>query len=124
MVFGSIFVYSYIGRYAVENGELQNVFSIRGKNHHWYKAYAQLYYLLLLLFMIISGVSALKKEEQEEITSIGKIILVSFFFFLTVWESNPRYLTNFIPIIIIVSTSGIVSCMDWIENRAKRKWLL
>lgn len=86
-----------------------------------------IYYYLkdtaLILFMYMSLIIGALKSLKNNLVENNKFYITIFglLTFLLIWETNPRYLVHFVPIIIVGCIPGIQAIVDKINEVIKQK---
>lgn len=79
-----------------------------GKYFKIYFYFASAIQLFIILMFIISGIYDIKNKEYNLI-NIVKISIFGILLFLLMWETRSRYLVNYIPLFILLTTYGVHS---------------
>ena len=78
--------------------------------------YMQTYHVLILISMLISIITAIITKDKSAMILI-RLSLFGLAMFLMIWETNPRYIFSFLPLIILMSSDGIFSTSGLINNK-------
>ncbi|HWS29795.1 MAG TPA: glycosyltransferase family 39 protein [Clostridia bacterium] len=78
-----------------------------GEFYPEYKHLCSGIYFTLQLLMLVSAYGALRKKEAPSGKTLPLLSMLGIMLFLMFWEVSGRYLTNFIPMIIISAVSGL-----------------
>ena len=100
---------------AVSGCELHNYVIYLG-DKFYYLGYGSLGLLLSMLVLIAFGLiaSVYKKDNTALMPAIS---LVGLTIFLLLWEAQPRYILNFLPIFILMTVLGIKQLFDIFQKR-------
>lgn len=85
---------------------MQMIFFKDGKLYPYYSGYCTLYQGFLLITIFAAILAGFKKQETGS-EVMWKIALFGLFLFLSIWETKPRYLMHFIPIIFMITADVI-----------------
>lgn len=104
------------------SGVLQQFLLYGGNKYSIYQFVCNIFFyaLLILSFICLSGEIIIGKREipfyQKDwfplMLALGGMII-----FLMNWETSPRYITNYVPVIILLAIGGIQSMMNWIGEK-------
>lgn len=83
-----------------------------GEHYSVYSAVATALFLAIQLFMI----AAVPLGKRQTDAFVPLLCVFGLFIFLMVWEANPRYITNFIPMIFIAASAGIERVANLFKN--------
>ena len=96
--------------------------SVNGKWHWILLLYSWPYYAMLMSGVLLSAFTAFgKKTEKSSLFSVGQLTLLGIFLFLSIWESNSRYLVCFLPVMVLVAADGLMEGQKILERRKKKK---
>ena len=81
---------------------------------------------MIIAGLVLAGFSAfLEKTERSSVFSVSRLTLLGIFLFLSIRESNSRYLVCFIPVMILTASDGLTQgwklLVGWKEEREKEK---
>lgn len=96
----------------VRRGALHKFILFEGENYLAYATVATALFLAVLLFMI----AAVPLGKRQVDAFVPLMCVFGLFLFLMVWEANPRYITNFIPMIFIAASAGAHRISAVIKN--------
>lgn len=92
----------YLVRQPLNRNIIQEIVTLNGK---YYKIYLNILhgiYVFILVGVLLSGILNMKKNNNY--VNLCQLCLLGIFIFLTIWECNARYLINFLPFILIISS--------------------
>lgn len=92
---------------ARETNEFHEFFLSDGKYYDYVYYFCQTYHFSMLILILISLFYSLTKKEKLEVTAM-KLAMFGLLIFLLIWETRTRYMLNYIPIYILLMTSGII----------------
>ena len=79
-----------------------------GRFYGLYSAYTTTLHTTLLLFMLIGAYRFMAGEQREGACLLpGYAAVFGVWLFLMFWETNPRYFSNFAPVIIVCGVLGV-----------------
>ena len=108
---------SILNSYQVDDNIAHQFLLSRGSYYRGVFYYCQIFHFTMLVGIIVSIAYSVKKGKKEDsILSIAKLSIFGLLLFLLIWETRSRYMLNFIPVYILVFTSGIV----YFQKDAKR----
>lgn len=84
---------------------LHQIFLEKGKYFSVFVCVAQVFYWFLLLSTVLAAVRNIKKKPLCTMPT-AFLALFGLFMFLMLWESNARYIYNFVPLLILCAVSG------------------
>lgn len=87
----------------------------RGNYFYYFYAYAQSTYWILLLFLLLSVVCGIFERTKSTI-SLLRIAIIGGGLFYVIWETSPRYILQYYPMIIIVAVDGIRKSTKWLQK--------
>lgn len=74
-------------------------------------------FMAILILMLLSGVECVINTKSNNYTSIApKAAFLGIWLFLMMWESTARYFSNFISMMIVVATMGMIYCIRIIQS--------
>lgn len=111
---------SILNSYSVDNNIAHQFLLTNGKYYRAVFYYCQIYHFAMLVSILISVIYSLKNKNEESILTISKMSILGLLIFLLIWETRSRYMLNFIPIYILVFTSGIVYFSKDIKSILKK----
>lgn len=89
-----------------------------GKHFSLFNHICQGWHILILVFIILSAFLDIKsKEIYDQKDLFLRLSVFGIYLFLLIWESNPRYLLNFIPVFILCATKGIITIGDLLSKK-------
>lgn len=96
--------------------------STNGKWHWIFQLYSWPYYAMILLGMLLSGLFAFGKgTERSSVFSVGRLAMLGIFLFLSLWESNSRYLVCFLPVMVLTAANGLLQGGKHLNQWRERK---
>lgn len=111
---------SILNSYNVDYNIAHQFLLTNGKYYRVVFYYCQVYHFTMLVSILISIIYSLKYKNEESILTISRMSILGLLIFLLIWETRSRYMLNFIPIYILVFTSGIVYFSSDIKNILKK----
>ena len=97
-----------------EDGVFQKIFTYDGEWYKYCMQYTWAYHFIMILGVFLSGWYAMRKDGSQDLL-VGRIAIVGYILFLSVWECRSRYLLTCLPILILVSWDGF---FRFFENSA------
>ncbi|SHI65800.1 glycosyltransferase family 39 protein [Parasporobacterium paucivorans] len=94
-----------------------------GKNHIYVHMYSNGIHICLLLSLFYSGICGFKRKDKGFNWFI-KLGILGLFSFLLIWETRPRYLVQYLPLILLASMQGWLFISKKMENRRFGKFIL
>lgn len=87
-----------------------------------------IFYAILLLAAIYSIMSIMNGTMGSKLQNSAALALVialgGLILFLMNWETSPRYITNYVPVILLMAVGGSKELIEWMkENRLSKKIL-
>ena len=96
----------YLSRGSIDNNFWTNLIPINSKNYNSYYLYSTILWLIIVVGMITT------LSNKDENILLMKMIIIMLAMFLTIWECNPRYVVQVIPIIVVLAASGWYKLFD------------
>ena len=82
-----------------------------------FSSFTQGYHLLLLLLTALSGFAALRNRAGRNFSSPApRLAVAGLLLFLIMWESNSRYLVNYLPVLVVCAFSGMDVWDGWLRK--------
>lgn len=106
----------YLNRYPHKTGKLYSFISQDGNNNKYYQIYCYSYWMFILIGLITYVIFCFNKKEQTNIT-ILKTCILGLIIFLIIWECNSRYVIQFLPMFILISSIGWVNIINKSKNK-------
>ena len=83
-----------------------------------YRLYAQSQWMIVLFFTAIALLfNKYLKDDQRKLLFINSITITGVIIFFLLWEARSRYLINFLPIILINCSLGVISIKNKLDNK-------
>lgn len=101
----------------VYKDELTKTFSVGNFYGYLLLFIAQEFYWFSILFFLIYSIFFIVFKKYKDESFVLSLSTLGLMFFLLIWEANARYLYNFSPILIILSSLGMLKLS---EKRMKR----
>jgi len=99
------------------NNSFLHEFVLKDGNYYSiYFGFIQGYYISILFFMILSAYNSLKNHRHFEII-VPRLSILGQYIFLMLWESDARYITNYIPIMILCATMFVAAIFNINEEK-------
>ncbi|MEG2105505.1 MAG: glycosyltransferase family 39 protein [Clostridia bacterium] len=96
------------------NTDLHKFLLYNGENFHTYRDLCSISYFSCMILMIICGMRiALSFKKGVQPMLIPILCIFGIMLFLLFWETNGRYIVNFIPMMLIAAVGGV----DTIDDR-------
>ncbi|MCM1126749.1 MAG: DUF2142 domain-containing protein [Lachnospiraceae bacterium] len=114
---GTLGLSDFLDDYPLDYSLLHEYLLYGGKKYKVYQNLCNSVFYMMLVFMFIYAISAAKNKRKPEgalrlgfapILGISGMIV-----FLMHWETSPRYITNYVPIIIVLAIGGIRDFERW-----------
>lgn len=83
-----------------------------GSKYSSYLLACNIMFFTIFAFAIIEGVYLLVGNAATGMTFVPVVALGGLMFLLLNWETNSRYITNFIPIIFVLATGGLFRIVE------------
>lgn len=103
----------YLPRKNIRTSWLQTFFYPKGKFYHVYSLYCTIFQLFLLS-MLTRSIFRGYRERQLDSAVMWKLSLFGLYLFLSVWETRPRYVMHFTPLLFLVA-------IDLMDKRKKER---
>lgn len=124
----------YLQRNPVHHSRMQSLFFKDGKYYFLYSSYCTLYQFFLLAMVGLSLMQGYKNCQLDSAV-VWKISIFGLYLFLSLWETKPRYVMHFTPILLLVAIDTVVKnkeraaeyFLTWLRNWDPldlRKWVL
>ena len=91
-----------------------------GRLRYLFFAYSFGMQMILLSMMTYSGFAAFRKRKYG-MTAWLRIGIFGMFLFFAVWEANSRYLFNFTPLYILLSTEGLAELSEKLRKKRENR---
>ena len=91
-----------------------------GRLRYLFFAYSFGMQMVLLSMMTYSGFAAFRKRKYG-MTAWLRIGIFGMFLFFAVWEANSRYLFNFTPLYILLSTEGLAELSEKLRKKRENR---
>ncbi len=85
-----------------------------GSKYESYKRLCNIVFYSLLLLAAFYPVRSGRKETEGFAPALA---LCGIIVFLMHWETSPRYITNYVPVIILLAAGGVRGLLGWIEEK-------
>lgn len=95
------------------------VVGVYGDYFKYYRFITTVLQLSWIISLLMMAIITRKKKDSKLL--VAKISLIGIFVFLLIWETNSRYLVNFLPIIMILQEYSLY--VIWKSLKEKRKQL-
>lgn len=105
----------YLVRQPLNRNIIQEVVTLHGKYYKIYSSILEGIYMFILFGVLLSGILNFKRNNIY--VNLCQLCLLGIFIFLTIWESNARYLINFLPFILITSSWSYYELFSNIKKR-------
>lgn len=91
----------------------------KGENHHILYLFTQSYWLLLFGFTA-SGYIATFRRDSARLPCLLTLALVGCMVFFMIWETHPRYVLHFTPLLLLIATTQLESFADFLRQKQPR----
>ena len=105
---GTLALSDFLDDNPVNKNSLHNYLLYEGEDYKVYKTFCTSIFLTMILLMICSA----KKAKKDQILLSLFLSIFGIALFLLSWETNSRYITTFVPFILICAGIGITSFTD------------
>lgn len=117
---GTLGLSDFLDDNPAKDGFLQKVLLYGGSKYSIYQGICNIIFYSLLILAFLGAITSFRQNNMLSLVmSIGGMIV-----FLMNWETSPRYITNYVPIIILLSVGGIRYMSDWIRESKMDKIIL
>ncbi|MDD3140652.1 MAG: glycosyltransferase family 39 protein [Lachnospiraceae bacterium] len=99
-----------------EDNWMQTLTDHNGKNHIVMETYSNGIHICILLALFYSGICCFKRKDNDFNWFI-KLGILGLFTFLLLWETRPRYLVQYLPLILLTAMQGGIFISEKIEKR-------
>ena len=93
------------------------VVGVNGKYFKYYRLITTIYQLSWLLSFLTMAILTRKKNNSKIL--VLKLSLIGIFSFLLIWETNSRYLVNFLPVLLLLQEYSMM--ILWQKARSYRE---
>ena len=104
---GTYFAPEKLSRDPVNSTRLQEYVLADGKYKQYYLYFSQIMQITILLFILISLIRDIYSKENDMYRFSLSLAMFGIMLFLMIWETRSRYIVNYIPIFILLTTYGI-----------------
>jgi len=88
-----------------------------GVYHFIYYGLTQSIYLFIFLAVLLSMLLAVRGKPKEYMTLL-QITLIGALLFFMIWETHPRYIFNFYPLVILLAASPLTDQYQRLTQRS------
>lgn len=110
----------YLNKKPLEKNIFQKVIFEDGKYLPVFKIYTEGYHLAMLGLVLLSIVVGIRKKPMD-IIAVLKLAVFGLLLFLLIWETRPRYLMHFVPLLFLIAIDGQLHAVTIVEDRIKKK---
>ena len=108
---GTIGLSDFLDDYPVQESTLHSYLLYEGRNFGFYQSLCNIVLYALLLLMTVCQFMSVREEKRVREAVRGKELALSLsagglMVFLMWWETSPRYITNYLPVIIVLAAGG------------------
>ena len=122
---GTFNINEFLRTRPVNNTSLHDIVLSGGKYNMMFSnicqgIYIGLFFLIILyIFIIVKKRKGYKSTDNKSLAIY--IVILGLYIFFLIWEANPRYLINYIPIFIIAAVPGINEFNRILDQRRTKK---
>lgn len=120
--YGTCFAERYLGDYGdqpVRPGILHEWVLTKGEYHDIVYVYTQSMWLLLFGFAAWGFVKGGRGDPDEML--LLRLMLVGCMMFFMMWETHPRYVLNYTPVMVLIAVGQMEQTAGWIAQRKQEK---
>lgn len=103
---GTYYSPSKLRREPINNGIYQEIFLETGKYFKYYAYFSQVVHISILFLILVSALCNIWSKDHSY-TNVLRIVMFGLMVFLLIWETRSRYITNYIPIFILIAIEGV-----------------
>lgn len=103
------------------DSRLIQVIGVYGRYFKYYRFVTTVFQLSWLIVFLVMAFLTRKKNNNKVL--VLKLALIGIFTFLLIWETNSRYLVNFLPLLIILQEYSIGVLWKKISTKSLGKYL-
>lgn len=100
----------------VKKSNFHEFFLTQGKYFEYVFYYCNTFHFSMLILIIISLIASLTNKKTNYLLNVMQLSMFGLMLFLMLWETRSRYMLNYIPIYILLMTSGII----WLSQNYKK----
>jgi len=105
----------------LEKTPLQTYVYDTGQNHLTFEAYCDGIHLCVLFALLYAGICCFRKKDKE-FGLFLKLGILGLFLFLLLWETRPRYLMQYMPLILLTALQGWNFFSEKVEKSKLAIW--
>lgn len=113
----------YLPNQPLKMSWLQRIFYPGKDGYPFYSLYCTLYHLMVLAMITISLKQGLRTRSLDSAV-MWKLALFGLFLFLGIWETRPRYVMHFVPVLMFIATDTLIKNKDavlaFLERRQRQ----
>lgn len=79
---------------------------------------------LLIIAIVISSIKSYARPNKDRLRAVMQLTVLGLIIFLLVWETNPRYIVNFLPILALLATPELYSMAPLVIDSIKKHYLV
>jgi hypothetical protein len=99
---------------------LHKIVLLDGKYFPLFNYVCQGWHLMIFILIVLSAFLDTKsKNINKDKDLFLRFSILGIYLFLLIWEANPRYLVNFLPVFILCATKGIITISDLLSKSEK-----
>lgn len=97
---------SFRTRFYIKNAPKSQLKTVIMNKKSLVNSYVQIYHVAMLIFMLTSIITAIIIKDKSYMLLI-RLIVFGLSVFLMIWETNPRYLFSFVPLMLVMAADGV-----------------
>ncbi len=92
----------YLAKNPLKESWMQEVFYPKGRFYPIYSIYCTIYHIFILSMLTLSIQRGYKNKELDSAV-MWKLSLFGLYLFLSIWETRPRYVMQFTPLMLLIA---------------------
>jgi hypothetical protein len=109
-----------VRRDRMEKSSLDRYWSVEGENYAAIPLQSQFMMVAMIAGLILAGIRLMRKKPGARDFLVCLVAIFGLFVFLLIWETRSRYLTNYIPIMLLVCIPAVIESAKEIIARIKK----
>lgn len=104
----------YLNKEPIETNALQEVVFSGRKYLTALKIYTEGYHLAMMGFVLASILAGIRHRRMDFL-SVLKLAVFGLILFLSIWETRPRYLMHYVPLLFLICADGQLWLARWLK---------
>ncbi len=78
---------------------------------------------LLLIALVVSSIKTYARPDKQRVRAVMQLTILGLALFLLIWETNPRYIVNFLPVLVLLAVPELYSMAPAAIDGIKKRYL-